>query len=85
MEHSKQSAIQGILLVWGIESLSWHDDASIGVRYHHPAHDQVEEEHGVHGQGLPLGAVGVSQEHHRGKGAPYEAGQNYYTPEMKRG
>ena len=85
MEHSKQSAIQGILLVLGIESLFWHDDASISVRYYHPAHDQVEEEHGVDGQGLPLGAVGVSQEHHRGEGAPDEAGQNYYTPEKRRG
>ena len=47
----------------------------------HPAHDQVEEEHGVDSQDLPGGGVAVTQELHGGKGAPYEASQHNDTSE----
>ena len=50
------------------------------VGYDHPAHHQVEQEHGVDGQGFSSGRITVPEEHHGGKSAPDKAGQHNDTP-----
>ena len=52
------------------------------VEENHPAHDQVEEEHGVDCQHLPGGRIAVTQELHGGEGAPDKPSQNYDQPRM---
>ena len=47
----------------------------------HPAHHQVEEEHGVHCQGSPGGRIAVPEKHHGGEGAPHKPGQYNDTSE----
>ncbi len=47
-------------------------DELVGMRDDHPADDEIEEEHGIGGEAVPLGLRAVTQEFHRGVGRPRE-------------